>query len=86
MVRTVGPANKSTSLSAFFARFRETVGETPAEYLTKWRVHLATRLLREEGSSVASVARSVGYGTEAAFSSAFMRVMGIRPGAYRRAA
>lgn len=74
------------SRSTFFSRFREAVGETPAEYLTRWRIHVATRLLREEDCSVAATARRVGYGTEAAFSNAFVRVMGIRPGAYRRAA
>ena len=74
------------SRSAFFARFRRTVGETPAEYLTRWRVHLATKLLREDDYSVAAAGRQVGYATEAAFSNAFLRVMGVRPGAYRKAA
>ncbi len=74
------------SRSAFFTRFRQTVGETPAEYLTRWRIHLATKLLRDEDYSVAVAGRQVGYATEAAFSNAFLRVMGVRPGAYRRAA
>ncbi len=74
------------SRSAFFARFRETVGETPADYLTRWRIHLSARQLREEDISVAAAGRRVGYRTEAAFSNAFLRVMGVRPGAYRAAA
>lgn len=74
------------SRSAFFSRFRETVGETPGDYLTRWRIHTATRLLREEDLSVAATARRVGYQTEASFSNAFVRVMGVRPGAFRRAA
>ena len=74
------------SRSAFFRRFREAVGETPGQYLTRWRIHRATRLLRETETSVGAVAHQVGYATEAAFSNAFKRVMGIRPGAYKRAA
>lgn len=74
------------SRSGFFARFRDAVGETPAQYLTLWRVHLATRLLKEGEFSVGAVAHQVGYATEAAFSNAFKRVTGLRPGAYRRAA
>ena len=81
LARSVG-----LSRSAFHSRFRSAVGETPADYLTRWRVHLATRLLREERYSVAATAREVGYGTEASFSNAFMRVMGVRPGAYKNAA
>ena len=79
-------ARVGVSRSAFFARFKELVGETPSHYLTRWRVHLAGRMLREEGASVSAAARRVGYATEAAFSNAFLRVMGIRPGAYKRAA
>lgn len=74
------------SRSAFFARFRELVGQSPGEYLSRWRIHLATRMLREEDCSVAEAGSRVGYGTEAAFSNAFVRVMGIRPGAYKRSA
>lgn len=74
------------SRSRFFARFRELVGETPGQYLTRWRVDLAARLLREEDKSVAAAGRLVGYATEAAFSNAFLRHTGVRPGAYRRSA
>ncbi len=74
------------SRSAFYGRFKELVGQTPAEYLTRWRIHLATRILREEKCSVAIAASRVGYGTEAAFSNAFVRVMGVRPGAYKKTA
>ena len=72
------------SRSSFFARFRETVGETPSEYLTRWRVHAAAQLLRDERYSVARAAHEVGYRTEAGLSNAFVRIMGVRPGAYKR--
>ena len=75
-----------SSRSAFHRRFHEVVGQTPADYLTRWRIHVATRILRSERASVAVTARRVGYRTEAAFSNAFVRVMGMRPGAYKKAA
>ena len=70
------------SRSAFFSRFRRLVGEGPIEYLTRWRMHVATDRLRE-GQSVAAAARAVGYSSEASFSDAFLRVTGARPGSVR---
>ena len=72
------------SRSVFFEKFRHLVGETPNEYLTKWRIHVACRMLRDQGHTVASAGYHVGYATEAAFSNAFVRLMDIRPGAYRK--
>lgn len=77
-------ATVGTSRSSLHERFRTAVGETPAEYLKRWRVHLAMRMLRDENISVGAAARRVGYGTEAAFSNAFVRVVGVRPGAWKR--
>jgi AraC-like DNA-binding protein len=75
------------SRSVFFDRWTRLVGEPPAQYLARWRMHLAARLLREEsGASVAEIADRVGYGSEAAFSKAFKRLVGAAPSDYRRAA
>ncbi len=70
------------SRSAFFERFSRLVGEGPIEYLTRWRMHVASRQL-QDGGSVASAARAVGYASEASFSDAFLRVTGSRPGSVR---
>ena len=72
------------SRSSFADRFVVLLGEPPSRYLTRWRVRLATRLLRSPGMSVAEVAARVGYESEAAFARAFRRVLGITPGAFRR--
>jgi AraC-like DNA-binding protein len=54
------------------------------QYLTRWRMQLATRLLAEPGpSKVAAVAQAAGYESEAAFSRAFKRCVGAAPGAWR---
>jgi AraC-like DNA-binding protein len=74
------------SRSAFAARFTELVGEPAMAYVARWRMHLALSALREEGATVGELADRLGYRSEAAFSRAFKRVVGIAPGAARRAA
>lgn len=73
------------SRAALYQRFTELVGEPPARYLARWRMHLATRALAVGHQSVAEVAGEVGYQTEAAFCRAFKRIVGTTPAAYRRA-
>lgn len=72
------------SRSAFFDRFRQTVGMTPMEYLLHWRMVLAKDLLRLGKVSVAEIAHGVGYGSASAFSVAFTRHVGVPPSIYAR--
>jgi AraC-like DNA-binding protein len=65
-------------------RFKQLVGETPLEYLTRWRMYKATRLLRDRGRKLLEVANSVGYDSDAAFNRAFKRMHGVSAGEYRR--
>lgn len=71
------------SRSAFAARFKELVGQTPLDYVTKWRMQKAVSLLREDDKKLMEVAQSVGYESDAAFSKAFKRLVGVTPGEYR---
>ncbi|MFZ0594689.1 MAG: AraC family transcriptional regulator [Bryobacteraceae bacterium] len=71
------------SRSAFALRFKEIVGETPLEYLTRWRIYKAAMLLREGRQKLIEVANSIGY-SDAAFNKTFKRIMGATPGEYRR--
>lgn len=77
-------AEAGMSRSAFCAQFRRLVGESPHQYLTRWRMHNAASLVRDGRLSLAQVAERVGYQAEAAFSRAFKRHVGAAPGAYRR--
>jgi AraC-like DNA-binding protein len=72
------------SRSAFHDRFVEFVGQPPMQYLMQWRMQLASRLLLESTLTVASVAAETGYDSEAAFSRAFKRLVGMPPAAWRR--
>jgi AraC-like DNA-binding protein len=74
------------SRSQFAERFAAVVGRPPLTYLAEWRMHRGRVLLRDGALRVGEVARRVGYGSEAAFSTAFRRAAGVAPGAYRRAA
>jgi AraC-like DNA-binding protein len=72
------------SRSTFALKFKETVGASPMEYLTKWRMLLAGDKLATSNDSLTAVARSLGYESESAFSTAFKRVMGCSPRQYSR--
>jgi AraC-like DNA-binding protein len=72
------------SRSAFAQRFKATVGESPMEYLTRWRMLLAGDKLVNSRDPVSVISLAVGYESEAAFSTAFKRVMGCSPRQYGR--
>lgn len=72
------------SRSGFAARFSAAVGAAPLEYLTRWRMTNAARLLRESDLAMIDVARHSGYHSEASFNRAFKRHEGTTPGAFRR--
>jgi AraC-like DNA-binding protein len=73
------------SRSAFSARFTQVVGEPAMRYLTRWRLQVARRELREGADPVGIVAERLGYRSEAAFCRAFKRAFGVSPGVDRRA-
>ncbi|MEZ5583461.1 MAG: AraC family transcriptional regulator [Candidatus Competibacteraceae bacterium] len=71
------------SRSALHERFMKFLGIPPMQYLASWRVQLGARLLRESNCKVATIALDVGYDSEAAFSRAFKRLVGMPPAAWR---
>lgn len=79
-------AEVSVSRATLARRFAELVGEPPLRYLTRWRMDLAARRLRETTDPLEAIARSVGYTSEFAFSRAFSRMRNEPPGRYRRRA
>jgi AraC-like DNA-binding protein len=72
------------SRSTFAQRFKDTVGESAMEYLTRWRMLLAGDKLVNSTDPVSVISLAVGYESEAAFSTAFKRVMGCSPRQYGR--
>ena len=71
------------SRSTLHERFVHFIGQPPMQYLAQWRMQVAARLLRDTKAKLIEVALGVGYESEAAFSRAFKRAVGRRPGAWR---
>lgn len=73
------------SRTAFALRFSLLLGESPIRYLAGRRIATARALLEDEELTLARIAETVGYESDAALSRAFKRHVGISPVEYRRA-
>jgi AraC-like DNA-binding protein len=73
----------ATSRSVLGERFRVLLGQSPMHYLIEWRMQLAANLLVSTDLRLAAVAEQSGYGSEAAFSRAFHRHVGMSPAQWR---
>jgi AraC-like DNA-binding protein len=71
------------SRSAFAARFSSYIGMAPMQYLTRWRLQLAAAQLSDGDAGIAVIAERAGYESEAAFSRAFRKAVGMPPAAWR---
>ena len=74
------------SRSSFAARFRASVGEPPMEYLTRWRMLMASDRILNAAQPISTIAPALGYESESAFGAAFKREFGISPRRYGREA
>ncbi|TDC90610.1 AraC family transcriptional regulator [Nonomuraea deserti] len=77
-------ARAGVSRAGLARRFTDLVGEPPMAYLTGWRLDTAADLLHEPDTTIAAVARQVGYASASALSTAFKRERGSSPQQYRR--
>lgn len=73
------------SRAAFAKKFKEATGDTPARYVAKIRIQLATRIFRSSAPTVEEVAAAVGYQDAFVFSKVFKRIQGMSPRDYKRA-
>ena len=72
------------SRSVLAERFNDMVGIPPIQYLSLWRMQIAAGMLSGSNANIASIAAETGYSSEAAFSRAFKRMVGISPSEHRR--
>lgn len=73
------------SRSVFAKRFQETIGVAPLRYAAELRMRIATTWLAYDRMTIESVADKLGYTSQAAFSRAYKRIVGVPPGYSRRA-
>jgi AraC family transcriptional regulator len=68
----------------YFCRaFKRETGLPPNRYILALRLDRACRLLASPGARLADVAAAVGFSSQAHFTSAFTRMLGMPPGRWR---
>jgi len=72
-----------TSRTVMAERFMRFVGVPPMHYLAKWRMQVASEMLNRN-ANIATITAEIGYESEAAFSRAFKKMMGVPPSAWRQ--
>lgn len=75
---------EAMSVRTFTRRFREEVGVSPGQWLTRQRVERARHLLESSDLSVDQVARDAGFGTAQSMRQHLQAALGVTPTAYRR--
>jgi AraC-like DNA-binding protein len=76
--------NVAMSRSAFAEHFTRFVGTPPMQYLANWRMQIAASQLLGTTDSVVTIANRIGYDSEAAFSRAFKKALGVPPSEWRK--
>jgi AraC-like DNA-binding protein len=72
------------SRSSFAEHFTRFVGTPPMQYLANWRMQIAASQLLGTTDSVMTIANRIGYDSEAAFSRAFKKAVGVPPSEWRK--
>ena len=72
------------SRTSFAVQFQKMMAMTPLEYVTKWRMEIAKKILLQAGSSLTDAAESAGYASDSAFTRTFKKETGITPAEFRK--
>jgi AraC family transcriptional regulator len=72
------------SRSHFCKAFKQTTGQSPYAWLTRYRITTAQSLLRSTSQPLADIALACGFGDQSHLTRMFSRVVGTPPGSWRR--
>jgi AraC family transcriptional regulator len=67
----------------FASLFKQSVGQSPHQYVLQSRIERSKQLLKQSGLSIAQVAQGMGFQNQSHFTTAFHRIVGCTPKAYR---
>ena len=73
------------SASHFGRVFKETLGETPMQYVLAYRIEQATAMMADPVRPLGDIAVACGFADQAHFSRSFKQITGQTPRAYRSA-
>lgn len=71
------------SRASFFKKFKETMGETPSQYILKQRINLARKQLSSSNISITEACYASGFENLSHFIKAFKNEVGMTPKAYQ---
>jgi len=66
--------------------FRNTIGQTPIQYLKSYRVQRASEQLQSTARKICDIGADCGFREMSYFAKTFREIMGVTPGEYRRRA
>ncbi len=72
------------SRTSFAVQFQKTMSMTPMEYVTRWRMELAKKVLQEPGTSLSEAAETAGYASDSSFTRVFKKETGMTPAEFRK--
>lgn len=72
------------SRTTFAERFRQIVGMTPIQYVSRWRMTIAEDMLARSDLNIEGIRSQLGYGSSFVFARAFRAHSGLSPREYRR--
>ena len=74
------------SVSRFKSRFKAETGISPWQFILNARIEAAKQRLAAEKESITKIAVDMGFASSQHFATAFKRMMGVTPRAYRQGA